>query len=91
MNAEKVTIEEKLDRWEFSYLSFVSGNNVVDMPAVQDHKTCILRRYRFQYRRHGNIHGRQSLHPSFAPSDIEQAKIINRQRRQWLMKEMGAV
>ncbi len=34
----RVVIEEKLIGVEFSYLSFVSGERVVHMPAVQDHK-----------------------------------------------------
>ena len=34
----RVVIEEKLIGVEFSLLSFVSGTQVVDMPAVQDHK-----------------------------------------------------
>ena len=34
----RVVIEEKLTGVEFSLLSFVSGTQVVDMPAVQDHK-----------------------------------------------------
>lgn len=33
-----VVIEEKLTGVEFSLMSFVSGQTVVDMPAVQDHK-----------------------------------------------------
>ncbi len=33
-----VVIEEKLIGVEFSFMSFVSGIQVVDMPAVQDHK-----------------------------------------------------
>jgi phosphoribosylamine--glycine ligase len=33
-----VVIEEKLIGVEFSLLSFVAGESVVDMPAVQDHK-----------------------------------------------------
>jgi phosphoribosylamine---glycine ligase len=34
----KVVVEEKLIGVEFSLLSFVSGMQIVDMPAVQDHK-----------------------------------------------------
>ena len=34
----RVVIEEKLIGVEFSLLSFVSGTQVIDMPAVQDHK-----------------------------------------------------
>lgn len=33
-----VVIEEKLIGQEFSLMSFVDGKNVVDMPAIQDHK-----------------------------------------------------
>lgn len=33
-----VVVEEKLIGVEFSLLSFVSGTQVIDMPAVQDHK-----------------------------------------------------
>lgn len=36
--AEQVVIEEKLVGPEFSLMSFVSGEHVVSMPAVQDHK-----------------------------------------------------
>ena len=34
----RVVIEEKFVGEEFSYMSFVDGMHVVDMPAVQDHK-----------------------------------------------------
>ncbi len=34
----RVVIEEKLIGQEFSLMSFVDGENVVDMPAIQDHK-----------------------------------------------------
>jgi phosphoribosylamine--glycine ligase len=34
----RVVIEEKLIGQEFSYMSFVDGEHVVDMPPIQDHK-----------------------------------------------------
>ena len=34
----QVVVEEKLVGVEFSLISFVSGNNVIDTPVVQDHK-----------------------------------------------------
>ena len=37
-SSSQVVIEEKLMGVEFSLMSFVSGENVVSMPAVQDHK-----------------------------------------------------
>ena len=85
----KVTIEEKLIGVEFSYLSFVSGNNVVDMPAVQDHKRAFEGDTGSNTGGMGTYTDANHSLPFLAPSDIEQAKVINRQVAAALMKECG--
>ncbi len=85
----KVTIEEKLIGVEFSFLSFVSGNKVVDMPAVQDHKRAFEGDTGSNTGGMGTYTDANHSLPFLAPSDIEQAKIINRQVAAALMKECG--
>lgn len=85
----RVVIEEKLVGVEFSLMSFVSGAQVVDMPAVQDHK----RAYEGDTGPNTGGMGTYSCPDHSLPfleiSDLEAAKQINRQIAEALLKECG--
>ncbi|OGJ57668.1 phosphoribosylamine--glycine ligase [Candidatus Peribacteria bacterium RIFCSPHIGHO2_01_FULL_55_13] len=85
----KVVIEEKLIGVEFSLMSFASGTEVADMPAVQDHK----RAYEGDTGPNTGGMGTYSCPdhslPFLTPSDLEEAKKINRQIAAALLKECG--
>ncbi len=84
-----VVIEEKLIGVEFSLMSFVTGTSVVDMPAVQDHKRA------YEGDKGPNTGGMGTYScpdhslPFLEKSDLEQAKKINRQIAEALLKECG--
>lgn len=85
----KVVIEEKLVGVEFSLMSFVSGTQVADMPAVQDHK----RAYEGDTGPNTGGMGTYSCAdhslPFLEKSDLEAAKKINREIAAALLKECG--
>lgn len=85
----RVVLEEKLIGVEFSLISFVSGTQVVDTPAVQDHK----RAYEGDT---GPNTGGMGTHsdanhslPFLEPSDLERAKELNRLVAKALQDECG--
>ena len=84
-----VVIEEKLVGVEFSLMSFVSGTQVVDMPAVQDHK-------RANNEDTGPNTGGMGTYsdvghglPFLMKEDVEQASAITKKIADALMKECG--
>ncbi len=84
-----VVIEEKLIGVEFSLMSFVSGTQVVHMPAVQDHKRA------YEHDTGPNTGGMgtwsdadHSL-PFLTDEDLESAKQTNILTAKALMKECG--
>ncbi|MBP9773472.1 MAG: phosphoribosylamine--glycine ligase [Candidatus Peribacteraceae bacterium] len=85
----QVTIEEKLVGVEFSFLSFVSGDKVVDMPAVQDHKRAFEGDTGSNTGGMGTYTDANHSLPFLSSEDIEQARIINRRVAAALMKECG--
>ncbi len=83
----RVVVEEKLIGVEFSLMSFASGTSVVDMPAVQDHK----RAYNGDTGPNTGGMGTYSCAdhslPFLEDSDLQSAKVINRQIAAALLKE----
>jgi len=85
----QVVIEEKLRGVEFSLLSFVSGTQVVDMPAVQDHKRAYEGDIGPNTGGMGTYSDVNHSLPFLEPSDLERAKEINRLSAKALLEECG--
>jgi len=85
----QVVIEEKLIGVEFSLLSFVSGLQVVDMPAVQDHKRAYEGDTGPNTGGMGTYSDSNHSLPFLTKADIERAKEINRLTADALRKECG--
>ncbi|MDD5751632.1 MAG: phosphoribosylamine--glycine ligase [Candidatus Peribacteraceae bacterium] len=86
----RVVIEEKLTGVEFSLLSFVSGAQVVDMPAIQDHKRAYAGDTGPNTGGMGTYTDADHSLPFLAASDLARAKEINRLTAKALLKECGA-
>ena len=74
----RVVIEEKLIGVEFSLLSFVSGTQVVDMPAVQDHKRAYTGDTGPNTGGMGTYSDSNHTLPFITEADLEQASLFNR-------------
>lgn len=85
----RVVIEEKLIGVEFSLLSFVSGNRVVDMPAVQDHKRAYNGDTGPNTGGMGTYSDATHSLPFLTSDDLATAKELNRSVADALMKECG--
>lgn len=85
----RVVIEEKLFGVEFSLLSFVSGTNIVDMPAVQDHKRAYEGDTGPNTGGMGTITDSNHSLPFLEASDLTRAKEVNRLTATALKKECG--
>ena len=85
----KVVIEEKLIGVEFSLMSFVSGTNVVDMPAVQDHKRAYEGDTGSNTGGMGTYSCADHSLPFLEKSDLDSAKNTNREIADALLKECG--
>lgn len=85
----RVVIEEKLIGVEFSLLSFVSGNRVVDMPAVQDHKRAYEGDTGPNTGGMGTYSDANHSLPFLSDADLERAKEINRLTAAALQSECG--
>ncbi|MFA7682029.1 MAG: phosphoribosylamine--glycine ligase [Candidatus Peribacteraceae bacterium] len=83
----QVVIEEKLIGIEFSLLSFVSGTQVVDMPAVQDHKRAYEGDTGPNTGGMGTYSDENHSLPFLSPEDLLRAKELNRLTAQALMDE----
>lgn len=86
----RVVIEEKLEGVEFSLLSFVSGTQVVDMPAVQDHKRAYEGDEGPNTGGMGTYTNADHSLPFLSASDLARAKEINRLTAKALLDECGA-
>lgn len=84
-----VCIEEKLVGVEFSLISFVSGTQVVDTPAVQDHKRAYEGDTGPNTGGMGTWSAANHSLPFLTEADITRAKEINRETAQALMDECG--
>ncbi len=85
-----VVIEEKLIGVEFSLMSFVSGETVVDMPAVQDHKRAFEGDAGPNTGGMGTVSDADHSLPFLQKKDLDRAKEINRLVAAALKKECGA-
>lgn len=85
----QVVIEEKLIGVEFSLLSFVAGTQVVDMPAVQDHKRAYEGDTGPNTGGMGTYSDSDHSLPFLTEADINRAKEINRLTAEALRKECG--
>ncbi len=85
----RVVIEEKLIGVEFSLLSFVSGERVVDMPAVQDHKRAYDGDTGPNTGGMGTYSDANHSLPFLTKTDLETASEINRKVASALLKECG--
>ncbi|MDD5623936.1 MAG: phosphoribosylamine--glycine ligase [Candidatus Peribacteraceae bacterium] len=84
-----VVLEEKLTGIEFSLLSFVSGTQVVDMPAVQDHKRAYEGDTGPNTGGMGTYTDANHSLPFLSKEDIRQASAINRHVAEALQEECG--
>src|SRR3989338_5367335 len=84
-----VFIEEKLIGCEFSLMSFVSGTQVIDMPAVQDHKRAYAEDTGPNTGGMGTYSDANHSLPFLEKDDLERAKEINRLVAKALLKESG--
>lgn len=85
----RVVIEEKLIGVEFSLLSFVSGDQVVDMPAVQDHKRAYEGDTGPNTGGMGTYSDANHSLPFLIDGDLTRASAINRLTAEALMHECG--
>lgn len=85
----RVVIEEKLIGVEFSLLSFVSGTQVVDMPAVQDHKRAFAGDTGPNTGGMGTYSDANHSLPFLTDADLERAKELNRLTAKALQDECG--
>lgn len=84
----KVVIEEKFVGQEFSLMSFVDGENVVDMPSIQDHKRA------YEDDKGPNTGGMGSYNypenlPFLTEQDLKDAHEINVKTVKALKEELG--
>lgn len=87
----RVVIEEKFIGQEFSLMSFVDGNHVVDMPAVQDHKRAYEGDCGPNTGGMGTYSDANHSLPFLLPTDIAAAHEITVQTARALTQETGAL
>ena len=85
----KVVIEEKLVGVEFSLISFVSGTQIVDTPAVQDHKRAYAGDTGPNTGGMGTYSDANHSLPFLKDSELARASEINQQIAEALLKECG--
>jgi len=84
-----VVVEEKLVGVEFSLMSFVSGTQVVDMPAVQDHKRANKDDTGPNTGGMGTYSDADHSLPFLMPEDIKIASECNQKIAEALLKEQN--
>lgn len=86
----RVVIEEKLIGVEFSFMSFVDGIHVVDMPAVQDHKRAYDGDTGPNTGGMGTYSDQDHSLPFLRPGDLEAAHKISKQVAAAIFKETAS-
>jgi phosphoribosylamine--glycine ligase len=84
----RVVIEEKLIGQEFSLMSFVDGENVIDMPPIQDHKRAYEDDTGPNTGGMGTYNYPENL-PFLTEQDLKDAHEINVQTAKALKEELG--
>jgi phosphoribosylamine--glycine ligase len=84
-----VVIEEKLIGQEFSLMSFVDGENVIDMPPIQDHKRAFVGDKGPNTGGMGSFNYPENL-PFLTKQDLKDAHEITVQTAAALKEELGA-
>ena len=87
--SDQVVVEEKFVGCEFSLMSFVSGKNVVSMPAVQDHKRAHEGDTGPNTGGMGTYSSADHSLPFLTKDDIDKAHEINVETAEALQKECG--
>ncbi len=85
----RVVIEEKFVGQEFSLMSFVDGNTVIDMPVVQDHKRAYEGDTGPNTGGMGTYSDANHMLPFLTSDDVAQAHEITVQMMHALKKETG--
>lgn len=85
----RVVLEEKLIGVEFSLISFVSGTQVVDTPAIQDHKRAFAGDTGPNTGGMGTYSDSNHSLPFLTDADIARAKELNRLTAKALLDECG--
>ncbi|MFH1444131.1 MAG: phosphoribosylamine--glycine ligase [Candidatus Peregrinibacteria bacterium] len=85
----RVVIEEKLIGVEFSLLSFTSGTQVVDMPAIQDHKRAYAGDTGPNTGGMGTYSDANHSLPFLTEKDLLRASKLNRLTAEALLQECG--
>ena len=85
----RVVLEEKLIGVEFSLISFVSGTQVVDTPAIQDHKRAFEGDTGPNTGGMGTYSDSNHSLPFLTAADLNRAKELNRLTAKALLDECG--
>lgn len=85
----RVVIEEKLIGVEFSLISFVSGTQVVHMPAVQDHKRAFEGDTGPNTGGMGTYSDASHSLPFLTEAELNQAKDLNQRMAEIIQEEAG--
>lgn len=89
VESSRVVVEEKFVGQEFSLMSFVDGETVVDMVPVQDHKRALEGDKGENTGGMGTYSDANHLLPFLASRDLEEAHAINVKVAQALREETG--
>lgn len=87
----RVVVEEKLIGQEFSFMSFVDGKHIIDMPPVQDHKRAFVGDIGQNTGGMGSYSDANHLLPFLEERDLQQAHAITEKVADALFRETGVL